>query len=883
MKTQLISRLAPLPFVLLALACWWPGAKAQAAGNDNFADAWLITSLPYTTNCTNLDATSESGEPYHHSSTVGHSLWWRWTAPASGPVQLNTTNTGLRSVLGVYTGSAVGSLTEVVSGRGKHLLNFIAVAGTTYQIALDSLASSDLGGFVFQMMPGLAPPANDNFANATVLTGTTVSLTTTNLGATKEAGEPNSTASPGGKSIWYTWTAPLSGSFQLDTTGSTFDTMLAVYTGTALNNLSLVASNDNFSGITSLLTFNAAAGTSYFFLVDGWEGKEGQVSLHLTPPAPPPANDNFANATVLIGSTLSISNTVTTSATKESGEPNHAADTGGHSVWWWWTAPASGSVQVDTIGSSFDTLLAVYTGAMVSNLSMVASDDQSGGNNTSLLAFYAQAGTTYRIAVDGWQGAAGTAVLHVIGQPPTGPLNDYFANATVVTSTNYSISNYSNAGAGLEAGEPNPCGFPGGASVWWRWTPPFTGLAQVDTLGASMYTILSIYTGSTVSNLVPVTCAWAMGATLYFPVTNGITYSIMVDGYLGNTGSFNVHMGTAPPPPSNDNFTNAAVIAGFPYTTNLSTVAATKEPGEPDHNGRPSGKSVWWKWTASSAARMQLNTTNSTIQTVVGIYTGSALGSLTPVASGYGNHKVYFDVAAGTTYLIAVDDSHATGGNVNLFFGLAPTSPANDLFSNATVLTGNSVSISNASNVAASKESGEPNPAGDAGGKSVWWRWTAPASGPVQVDTMGSSFDTILGIYTGSAVNSLTEIASDDQSGGFNTSRTNFNATADVTYLIAVDGWHGQEGNVVLHVTGPTPTLFQGSALVPTNGQLHLQFLVTGPAGSNVVILANTNLSNLDTTNWVPLLTNNLNAGSFLFTDPDPATVPQKFYRAWLP
>ena len=92
--------------------------------------------------------------------------------------------------------------------------------------------------------------------------------------------------------------------------------------------------------------------------------------------------------------------------------------------------------------------------------------------------------------------------------------------------------------------------------------------------------------------------------------------------------------------------------------------------------------------------------------------------------------------------------------------------------------------------------------AGNSGGKSVWWTWTAPSSGSVQIDTIGSSFDTILGVYTGSSVSSLTTVASDDDSGGNYTSKVTFNAVAGTVYQIAVDGvQRGGSGNITLHVS----------------------------------------------------------------------------------
>ena len=57
----------------------------------------------------------------------------------------------------------------------------------------------------------------------------------------------------------------------------------------------------------------------------------------------------------------------------------------------------------------------------------------------------------------------------------------------------------------------------------------------------------------------------------------------------------------------------------------------------------------------------------------------------------------------------------------------------------------------------ATEEAGEPEPDG-CGSASVWFRWTAPASGNVTMTTTTSNFDTVLGLYTGSAVNALTEV-----------------------------------------------------------------------------------------------------------------------------
>ena len=128
-----------------------------------------------------------------------------------------------------------------------------------------------------------------------------------------------------------------------------------------------------------------------------------------------PPNNNFANRTLIAGTSPTATGT-NVNATKEPGEPSHAGNPGGKSVWWTWTAPSSGRVQIDTIGSNFDTLLGVYTGNSVSSLSHKASSDDGGGSGTSLVTFDAVVGTAYQIAVDGYNGASGNITLHVIPQ-----------------------------------------------------------------------------------------------------------------------------------------------------------------------------------------------------------------------------------------------------------------------------------------------------------------------------------------------------------------------------------------------------------------------------------------------------------------------------------
>ena len=168
-----------------------------------------------------------------------------------------------------------------------------------YNVTSSGVAAQNMSGSCSSTMsatitdPGAVQrPANDNFANAQGLTGTNATATGTNVGATKEVGEPNHVANAGGKSVWYQWTAQANGTTTIDTAGSNFDTLLAVYTGSAVNGLTQVpgAANDdenNANGvITSKVSFAATAGTTYRIAVDGYNNNgagaaAGNLTLNL--------------------------------------------------------------------------------------------------------------------------------------------------------------------------------------------------------------------------------------------------------------------------------------------------------------------------------------------------------------------------------------------------------------------------------------------------------------------------------------------------------------------------------------------------------------------------------------------------------------------------
>jgi hypothetical protein len=130
--------------------------------------------------------------------------------------------------------------------------------------------------------------------------------------------------------------------------------------------------------------------------------------------------------------------------------------------------------------------------------------------------------------------------------------------------------------------------------------------------------------------------------------------------------------------------------------------------------------------------------------------------------------------------------------------GSAACDPVNDNFVHAGWIY-DGAGTTTGSNVNATAESCEPTHARIPGGASIWYSWTCPASGTVVIDTAGSDFDTVLAVYTGSALDALTTVAADDDSGPGFTSQVSFNTVAGATCRIAVDGWYGSRGNITLN------------------------------------------------------------------------------------
>ncbi len=620
-----------------------------ALTNDNFAAAVVLNGGQGVLNGFNFRATGEAGEP-----NTGSSVWYRWTAPASTGGAVGVLSQDMASFVGIYTGNAVGALTPVVTATAaagvEAVANFAPVAGTVYRIQVKggtggtgefSLSWGVTGGGTLPLLPDII--SVESVANSYMhgweldqnqIPGRTllrVTTATANIGA-GPLELRGSTANPAVYQRVFrangTWYERLAGTFSFhpDHGHLHFDGWLqfhlrAVTAGNGVGDIVAAGDKTSFAIIdlgSHDLSLPGAPSSSVYYsgllqgisvgwrdiysktLTDQWidvtnvppgtywlesavdpdnrvqESDETnnvtRILITYTGTAPP--NNNFASATPLTGVSAATSGR-NYSATKESSEPNHAANAGGKSVWYTWTAPATAPAVITTAGSTFDTLLGVYTGGTVSALAAVASNDDDGAATTSRVTFNAVSGTLYRIAIDGKNGAAGSIEIAI--NPAR---NDHFSNALTISGASGNTSGstrYSTA----EASEPAHAGSPAATSIWYFWTATLTGDAALSTEASTFDARLAIYTGNALGNLTPVASALSNGlnspATVTFHVNSGTGYLIAVDGAEGVV-KLNWQAATAIAPyvithpptgnhPEGMNLSIPAIIGGSPLLT----------------------------------------------------------------------------------------------------------------------------------------------------------------------------------------------------------------------------------------------------------------------------------------------------------------------------
>lgn len=276
-----------------------------------------------------------------------------------------------------------------------------AVTNTALQSAISTLATGS----------GPVAPANDNCANATLLSAGT-SASYTNVGAT--AGTAFPCVASANNDVWFRYNALASGAhtFTICSATRTFDTVLEVFSGTC-SGLTSLGCNDDSCSTGSSVTATLAAGQSYLIHVAGFNAATGSFDINIAAPAV--ARDECTTATsIALGTSTVFNNTGATTTAN----PAWTCATGTTDLWFTFTAncTAPTTFSTCTAARTVDTVLAVYGGTCAAPTLLGCNDDSCGLG--SKVTANLVSGQTYFVRVGGFNNAVGN--FQVVAQCGTG-------------------------------------------------------------------------------------------------------------------------------------------------------------------------------------------------------------------------------------------------------------------------------------------------------------------------------------------------------------------------------------------------------------------------------------------------------------------------------
>ena len=436
------------------------------------------------------------------------------SSPASAPTAITvaaSTSTDARASF-----SNFGSCVDIFAPGQNITSDWDTSTTATNTISGTSMATPHVTG-VAALLLSADPTASPATITARMLAGATPSVVTDtqagtpNLLLASRAFTPvpvvapsaprNLVATVGSTRITLTFDVPLN-------TGGGAITDYLVQQASAGGNWTNV--NDGVSSTTTMTISGLTNGTTYSFRVAAVNsvGTSEYSTAVTAVPAPATTNDAFADAALISGASGSLAGS-TTNASREINEPTHGGYGGSASIWYSWTAPFDGTLALSTQGSSFDTLLGAYTGSNLSTLKTLATNDDSGGGLWSAVMVNVTAGTTVKIAIDGYGGLRGNTVLGWTFTPVAAPTAPDAPTGVTASAGNGRVS------VGWFAPASN-----GRSAITGYTATANPGGAKCSTAGTRACTIGSLRNGTaytvtvTATNLIGTSLASAPSATV---------------------------------------------------------------------------------------------------------------------------------------------------------------------------------------------------------------------------------------------------------------------------------------------------------------------------------------------------------------------------------
>ncbi len=354
-------------------------------------------------------------------------------------------------------------------------------------------------------------------------------------------------------------------------------------------------------------------------------------------------------------------------ATTQPGEPQHAGKRTRSSVWLNWTAPTGGIVSMSSIGSGFDSVLAVYTGPSVSNLHLLDADDDGGGYGGARVRFNARVGNVYRICVSGLGDSQGDILLGWNLEPTAQFLPEFGTQPRDLTA-GYGGS------AQFSAAVTN-----GFVSYQWFFNgAPLTNNSSATTATLTITNIGDQHVGRyfvRASNQSRSRDSRRVELQLQDPgPVEAIDGLMFVDKLL----DLEAIPGSGVPLKRPDQ-KFGTVHHGYSKSNPGSTVGAyARDVGEPNHCGIAGGSTVWFAIQAEATGQLYVNTDGSSYNTLLAAYIGPGDSYVTLTNVGCDNNsgldgldsRMNFPVLTNNYYYIAAGGVGAAFGTLKWKFQL---------------------------------------------------------------------------------------------------------------------------------------------------------------------------------------------------------------------
>jgi hypothetical protein len=266
--TSTSTTTAPTSTTTLGSTTTAPSTTLLGSINDDFANATVITSLPFSTVEDTGQATFEPTDPGGCSNNG--SVWFAFTPPSNMTIGADTFGSTYDTVLSAWTGTQ-GNLSRVACNDDpvgwQSEIDFQATGGTTYYFMVASCCGDggSGGGVLHFSVNQVLRPGNDDFANATSVPSMPFSDAADLFAASREPSEPSPPCASLENTVWYSFTPSVT-----ETVSVSIDQYwqgIGVYTGTSLTNLSPVACARYYFEPAS---FRVQANTTYYFQVGLW-------------------------------------------------------------------------------------------------------------------------------------------------------------------------------------------------------------------------------------------------------------------------------------------------------------------------------------------------------------------------------------------------------------------------------------------------------------------------------------------------------------------------------------------------------------------------------------------------------------------------------------